>query len=170
MLSFAVGFIVSLLVTLLIVRYAHLHERFSIDNDLAGVQKFHARPVPRVGGTGILIGLVVATALLSRRYPAIAGGILGLAACGLPAFASGLIEDLTKKVTPAVRLVCTMAAAALAFALMGIAITRISVPPLTSCSAIRRSRPRSRCSPSPRSRTRSTSSTASTASRRWSRS
>lgn len=130
MLSFAVGFIVSLLVTLLIVRYAHLHERFPIDNDLAGVQKFHARPVPRVGGTGILIGLVVATALLSRRYPAIAGGILGLAACGLPAFASGLIEDLTKKVTPAVRLVCTMAAAALAFALMGIAITRISVPPL----------------------------------------
>ncbi len=44
MLSFAVGFIVSLLVTLLIVRYAHLHERFSIDNDLAGGQKLHARP------------------------------------------------------------------------------------------------------------------------------
>ncbi|MET5021081.1 glycosyl transferase, partial [Burkholderia pseudomallei] len=52
MLSFAVGFIVSLLDTLLIVRYAHLHERFSIDHYLAGVQKFHARPVPRVGGTG----------------------------------------------------------------------------------------------------------------------
>ena len=50
MLSFALGFLVSLLVTLLIVRYAHLHEKFSIDSDLAGVQKFHARPVPRVGG------------------------------------------------------------------------------------------------------------------------
>ncbi len=54
MLSFAVGFIVSLLVTLLIVRYAHLHERFSIDNDLAGVQKFHARR--RGGGGGGPVG------------------------------------------------------------------------------------------------------------------
>jgi len=54
MLSFASGFIVSLLVTLFIVRYAHLHEKFSVDSDLAGVQKFHARPVPRVGGIGIL--------------------------------------------------------------------------------------------------------------------
>ncbi|QBP52514.1 glycosyl transferase [Burkholderia pseudomallei] len=50
MLSFASGFIVSLLVTLFIVRYAHLHERFSVDSDLGGVQKFHVRPVPRVGG------------------------------------------------------------------------------------------------------------------------
>ena len=38
MLSFASGFIVSLLVTLFIVRYAHLHEKFSIDSDMAGVQ------------------------------------------------------------------------------------------------------------------------------------
>lgn len=130
MLSFAVGFIVSLLVTLFIVRYAHLHGAFSSDHDLEGVQKFHARPVPRVGGIGIVIGLVVAAGVLARQYPTVAGSILGLAACGLPAFASGLIEDLTKKVSPRARLLCTMAAAAVAFAVPGIAITRISVPPL----------------------------------------
>jgi UDP-N-acetylmuramyl pentapeptide phosphotransferase/UDP-N-acetylglucosamine-1-phosphate transferase len=130
MLSFAAGFFASLLVTLLVVRYAHLHEKFSIDSDLAGVQKFHARPVPRVGGIGIVLGLAVGSLLLSRRYPGVAGSILGLAACGAPAFASGLIEDLTKKVSPLARLLCTMAAAALAFGLLGIAITRISVPPL----------------------------------------
>ena len=130
MLSFALGFLVSLLVTLLIVRYAHLHEKFSTDTDLSGVQKFHASPVPRIGGTGILIGLVVSALQLHYSYPAVSGGILGLVACGLPAFGSGLVEDLTKKVSPLVRLICTMAAAALAYFLLNIAVTRISVPPL----------------------------------------
>ncbi|WP_322103400.1 glycosyltransferase [Paraburkholderia sp. J41] len=130
MLSFALGFLVSLLVTLLIVRYAHLHERFSVDSDLEGVQKFHARPVPRIGGTGILAGLLVGAVQLHGAYPAVSNGILGVIACGIPAFASGLVEDLTKKVSPLVRLICTMAAAALAYFLLGIAVTRISVPAL----------------------------------------
>ncbi|WP_153099863.1 MraY family glycosyltransferase [Paraburkholderia hayleyella] len=130
MLSFALGFIVSLTITLLIVRYAHVHEKFSTDADLAGVQKFHARPVPRIGGVGIVFGLVVSTLSLYGTYPVVAGGILGLSACGLPAFASGLSEDLTKKVSPLTRLLCTMAAAALAYFMLQISVTRISVPPL----------------------------------------
>ncbi len=130
MLSFALGFLVSLLITLLIVRYAHLHEKFSTDSDLAGVQKFHVRPVPRIGGAGILIGLIVSAVQLHHAYPAVSGGILGLIACGMPAFGSGLVEDLTKRVSPLARLVCTMAAAALAYFLLDIAVTRISVPPL----------------------------------------
>jgi UDP-N-acetylmuramyl pentapeptide phosphotransferase/UDP-N-acetylglucosamine-1-phosphate transferase len=130
MLSFALGFLVSLFVTLLIVRYAHLHEKFSIDSDLAGVQKFHARPVPRVGGIGILIGLTVAAVQLVGRYPAVSSGILALVGCGLPAFASGLIEDLTKRVSPSARLVATMSAAAIAYFTLHIAVVRISVPPL----------------------------------------
>lgn len=130
MLSFAVAFVASLLVTLLIIRYAHLHEKFSIDSDLAGVQKFHAHPVPRVGGLGIVAGLLIGCIPLALRYPTVAGSIAGLAACGIPAFASGLIEDLTKKVSPRARLICTMAAAAIAFGAVGVAITRISVPPL----------------------------------------
>jgi UDP-N-acetylmuramyl pentapeptide phosphotransferase/UDP-N-acetylglucosamine-1-phosphate transferase len=129
MLSFALGFLVSLLITLLIVRYAHLHVNFA-DTDLAGVQKFHARPVPRVGGTGILLGLVVSALQLRISYPAVSTGILGIVACGLPAFASGLIEDLTKRVSPLARLICTMIAAALAYFALNIAVTRISVPPL----------------------------------------
>lgn len=82
MLSFASGFIVSLLVTLFIVRYAHLHEKFSIDSDLAGVQKFHVRPVPRVGGIGILAGVVVAALVLSRRYPTIPAAFSGSSRAG----------------------------------------------------------------------------------------
>ncbi len=129
MLSFALGFIVSLLITLVIVRYAHLHETFA-DSDLAGVQKFHVRPVPRIGGTGILAGLIASAIQLYGAYPGVSAGILGIVACGMPAFASGLVEDLTKKVSPLARLICTMIAAALAYFVLGIAVTRISVPPL----------------------------------------
>ncbi len=130
MLSFALGFIVSLLITLVIVRYAHLHERFSLDTDLAGAQKFHVRPVPRVGGLGILIGLVASAVQLHGAYPTVSGGILGLTACGMPAFVAGMVEDTTKRVSPLARLVCTMAAAALAYFVLDIAVTRISVPTL----------------------------------------
>ncbi|WP_323072782.1 MraY family glycosyltransferase [Mycetohabitans endofungorum] len=128
MLSFAIAFLISLLVTLAIVRYANTHQRLSTDTDLGGVQKFHVRPVPRIGGIGILLGLVGGAMQLRGAYPSVADGILLLAACGLPAFASGLIEDLTRRVSPFTRLVATMVAAALAYWLLDAAITRISVP------------------------------------------
>lgn len=141
MLSFALAFTVSLVFTLGVIRYARLHEQFSGAQDLSGVQKFHARPVPRLGGIGILVGLLVAAAQLHSEYPRVSEQILLLTGCGMPAFASGLAEDLTRRVSPRTRLLCTMAAALLAYWTMGIAVTRISVPwvdaaltvPLVSC-------------------------------------
>ncbi|KAG0186326.1 hypothetical protein DFQ28_008013 [Apophysomyces sp. BC1034] len=128
MLSFAIAFLISLLVTLIIVHYANTHQRLSTDTDLGGVQKFHVRPVPRIGGVGLLLGLTGSAVQLRSAYPAVADGILLLAGCGLPAFASGLIEDLTQRVSPSARLIATMAAAALAYWLLDAAIIRISVP------------------------------------------
>jgi UDP-N-acetylmuramyl pentapeptide phosphotransferase/UDP-N-acetylglucosamine-1-phosphate transferase len=141
MLSFALGFLVSLLVTLMVIRYAHLHERFSGDQDLTGVQKFHAHAVPRIGGVGILLGLVVAALELQLAYPRVSNAMLLLTGCGMPAFFAGLVEDITKRVSPLVRLLCTMAAAMLAYFLLGAAVTRLSVPwfdaaltlPLVAC-------------------------------------
>jgi len=123
MLSLALGFIVSLLVTLLIVRFAHLHEKLSADGDFNGVQKFHVRAVPRVGGVGILVGLLVSSIQLHFTYPAVSQGMLLIAACGLPAFVSGLTEDLTKRVSPLTRLLATMAAALLCWWFADIRIT-----------------------------------------------
>ncbi|GAB3625393.1 glycosyl transferase [Pandoraea terrae] len=127
MLSLVIAFVVSFIATLLIVRYAHVHARFSGDSDIAGVQKFHARPVPRVGGVGILLGLIVAAVALAPRYPAVARSILLLTACGLPAFASGFLEDVTKRVSPRARLLATMVAAVFAYAALGIHISRIDI-------------------------------------------
>lgn len=109
-----ISFLVSLLATLCIVRYSHLHSRFTADSDLTGVQKFHAVAVPRVGGIGIFLGSLLA--IFVRYFQNSEVGIFGLllVASSFPAFLSGLIEDLTKKVGVRVRLLATAASAGFA--------------------------------------------------------
>lgn len=121
-------FFVSAIVTLLVIRSARTHGHFSADADLSGPQKFHAHPVPRIGGVGMYIGLL-ACALLAWQQGA-GNAKLGvlLLLCGLPAFAAGLIEDLTKKVSPGKRLAATAVSAALAAWLLGAQITRTDIP------------------------------------------
>ncbi len=58
MLILTVAFVVSLCLTLLVVRSAKTHAQFSSDHDMSGPQKFHALPVPRVGGVGIVAGML----------------------------------------------------------------------------------------------------------------
>lgn len=109
-----ISFLVSLLTTLWVVRFSHLHARFTSDSDLSGVQKFHTVAVPRVGGIGILLGILLA--LSFRYFQNTEVGTFGLIliAAGLPAFLSGLVEDLTKKVGVRLRLLATFASAGLA--------------------------------------------------------
>ena len=49
------AFVVSLIVTLLMVRNAKAGSRVH-DHDLSGPQKFHTAPVARIGGIGIFVG------------------------------------------------------------------------------------------------------------------
>lgn len=130
MLHLLVPFLFSALITLLVIRSARTHGHLSADADLSGPQKFHARPVPRIGGVGMYLGLT-AGALLAwfQDVPDAKLGAL-LLLCGLPAFVAGLIEDLTKKVSPAKRLAATALSAALAAWLLDAQITRTGVPGL----------------------------------------
>ena len=137
MLALLVAFAVSLGLSLLIVHQARQRGHALLDHDVSGPQKFHARPVPRVGGIGIFGGLLVALGWLAWRSPE-AGpsdaphGALGLAllACGAFAFGAGLLEDLTKRVSPGKRLAATAASALLAAWWLGTAITRTDIPGL----------------------------------------
>jgi UDP-N-acetylmuramyl pentapeptide phosphotransferase/UDP-N-acetylglucosamine-1-phosphate transferase len=130
MLILIVAFAVSLAITLIAVRSAKAHGHFSSDHDLSGPQKFHAHPVPRIGGVGIFVGLVVAVSALAipQRDAAVTG--LALIACGLVAFAAGLIEDLTKRVSPSKRLLATAVSALLAAWALGALIVRTDIPGL----------------------------------------
>jgi UDP-N-acetylmuramyl pentapeptide phosphotransferase/UDP-N-acetylglucosamine-1-phosphate transferase len=58
------------------------------------------------------------------------GFVLGLFACSVPAFAAGLIEDLTKTVTPRQRLAATAVSAALTAWALGAVIARTDIPGL----------------------------------------
>jgi UDP-N-acetylmuramyl pentapeptide phosphotransferase/UDP-N-acetylglucosamine-1-phosphate transferase len=109
-----ITFIASLLITLWIVRFGHVHGHLTADSDLYGVQKFHTAAVPRVGGIAIFLGILLA--LLARYFQDAEVGLFGLllVVCSLPAFLSGLTEDLTKKVGVKIRLLATMMSAGLA--------------------------------------------------------
>lgn len=128
MLSLCLGFIVSFLVSLLIVRYAHIHERYSADWDLNGVQKFHARPVPRIGGIAIVLGFMAVVGSLFVRGPHwVAYQCLLLSASAAAAFFAGTIEDLTKRVSPRERLIATMISALCAAWLLEARVVRTDI-------------------------------------------
>lgn len=108
------SFLVSLVTTLWVVRYSHLHAHLTADSDISGVQKFHTIAVPRVGGVGIFLGILVS---LSVRYFQNAEvGFFGLllVVSALPAFLSGLIEDITKSVGVRMRLLASFLSAGIA--------------------------------------------------------
>ena len=130
MLILVVAFAVSLVITLITVRSAKAHAHLSHDHDLSGPQKFHAMPVPRIGGFGILAGAVAGTAVLWLQDAPSGQQALLLLACGLPALLAGLAEDLTKKVSPSRRLLATALSALLAVWLLDAVIRRTAIPGL----------------------------------------
>jgi UDP-GlcNAc:undecaprenyl-phosphate GlcNAc-1-phosphate transferase len=123
------AFFVSLVSTLALVRYQHLHEKISSDHDLSGPQKFHTLAVPRIGGIGIYLALVI-TALFAHLALKPDRGLLllELSVYALPAFLIGLSEDLTKKIGVKTRLVASAASAFLGLYFLNILITKIQVP------------------------------------------
>lgn len=128
MLYLLIPFVIAAAVTLLVVHSSTKHGHLSADHDLSGPQKFHARPVPRIGGVGIYLGMVGCVIVMWQQGHADAklGALLLLA--GLPAFAAGLIEDFTKKVSPGKRLLATAVSGGLGIWLLGAAITRTDIP------------------------------------------
>lgn len=128
MMALSVAFIVSLIVTLLVVRYEHLHAHVTADHDLDGVQKFHATPVPRIGGVGVVVGLFCGEIAKFLLEPEVARfGCLVIVAA-MPAFTAGLIEDLTKRVSVSKRLLATMLSAAIGGVVLGGWLTQLDVP------------------------------------------
>ena len=124
------AFAASLCVTLLIVRSAKLHAHLTLDHDVAGPQKFHASPVPRIGGVGIVLGLLASSLMLWWQDRGSAIAAWTLLACSLPAFGAGLIEDLTKRVSPRVRLLAVVVSALLAAWAIRAAIVLTDIPGL----------------------------------------
>ena len=124
------AFMASFLSTAWLVRGAARHARRFADFDTTGPQKFHRTPVPRVGGIGVVLGLVAgALGQWAAGSPAAWTAAL-LLASGVPAFAAGIAEDLTKHISPRRRLFFTAVSALIAAGLLDAVILRTEIPGL----------------------------------------
>lgn len=127
MFSFIVSFIVSALLTLLVVKQSTLH-RPALDANFAGVQKVHTHEVARIGGLPIYLATVISGAITIFRVPAMSGLVLGLIISSTLAFLGGIAEDYTGRVTAMRRLLLTMGAALLGYFLIGAQLDRLDLP------------------------------------------
>jgi UDP-N-acetylmuramyl pentapeptide phosphotransferase/UDP-N-acetylglucosamine-1-phosphate transferase len=109
-----IALFVSLIGCLLIIRFQHLHKHVTGDTDLSGVQKFHTKAVPRIGGLPIFIAIGCALIPRWTNDLNVAYFATLLLVSALPCFLTGLLEDLTKKIGAKERLVATMVSAAIA--------------------------------------------------------
>lgn len=118
---------VALVLALLVVLTADRHGRLTMDSP-GSIQKFHTQPTPRVGGVAVYLALVAAWTLLP---PGAAHAILmTILIAGIPPLAFGLLEDLTKRISVSTRLLATMTGAVVAWAMTGLALTRLDIGPL----------------------------------------
>ena len=113
----------ALLVALLLVATQNWHGHHTMDSD-EGVQKFHTEPTPRVGGIAIAAGVVAGYLMAHPDRQSLLGPLI---LAGIPAFAFGLLEDITKKVSVRTRLLATMGSGVLGWAITGYSITDANV-------------------------------------------
>lgn len=120
--AFACG--VSLVVCALLIRTERWHGRYSHDG-LEGVQKFHRNPTPRIGGVAIAAAYALSWPVLPETLQELWAAI-GIA--GIPAFAAGLGEDLTRKVGVKARLLATMLSGLLFALFTGYVMNDVDLP------------------------------------------
>ncbi len=115
---FLVTFISAVLLTYLIIVFASKTKSLLKQEDLIGVQKFHSQPVARIGGIPVLISFFFGLLLYIERDTA-----LLLLFVSIPVFFGGLIEDISSRVPPSLRMVATLVSIAAAFMFLDIRIT-----------------------------------------------
>jgi UDP-N-acetylmuramyl pentapeptide phosphotransferase/UDP-N-acetylglucosamine-1-phosphate transferase len=130
MFSFLVSFVVSALLTLLVIRHSKLHGP-ALDNNFSGVQKVHAHEVARIGGLPIFLAVALSAGISAWRVPDLGYWLLALLVCSSIAFIGGIVEDYTGKVSASRRLVLTMLAALLGYLVLDAKIARLDMPFMT---------------------------------------
>ncbi len=99
------------------------HGKLSHDT-VEGPQKFHTDPTPRVGGIAVFLAIVVACFVTPQPMSSL---LCPMLIASLPAFAAGLLEDITKRVSPVKRLLATMLSGVAAWWMTGYSITHLEI-------------------------------------------
>lgn len=141
-LLYLTALVVSFFTCYLIIKFTSNTLHICNDPIACEPQKFHKTPVPRIGGVGIVAGFVTASVLTAviARFSYLQIEIFEqlalLIVSALPAFFSGLFEDITKNGSVKFRLLCIGISALLAICLLKIAVSSIGVVFLDPIMAI----------------------------------
>lgn len=87
-----VAFVAAFMVALAVVRSTKRLERLAGDSDLSGLQNLHKRPMPRIGGKGMLVGVANAVNIIDG-FSGLASMCAALMLAGL-AYVAFLLGDL----------------------------------------------------------------------------
>lgn len=126
--QFAAVLSLSLAVSVLVVVTRKWHGRWTGDFQDSGVQKLHLGSPPRIGIVPLLSAVLLGVYFLSRSKMPHSGAASNLLAqiilYSLPVVLLGLADDVTKKVSPRIRLLGAAVAGSVAMALLGTSIGR----------------------------------------------
>lgn len=102
-----------------------LHGTFTLDFDTEAVQKYHKRPVPRIGGLALLVGLICGGVYhgLEADQELYLAKWAGVAV--IPVFLGGVLEDLRKGMTARDRLLLAFFSATIAHYELNVGLERI---------------------------------------------
>lgn len=92
-------------------------------SDLTGVQKFHERETPCIGGVAVFMGFSIGLYVLDHQ----AELLLVLWLASLPVFIVGLYEDLSASVSPFARLMSAFFSIAIAYFFLNIGVFSLGI-------------------------------------------
>lgn len=114
--------------SMLIIRYAHLHQHVTSNHPASGPQQFHNGKTPRIGGIPVSFGILIGVMLLFTKFGIpLQTAIMWFAAAG-PVFLAGLAEDLTNKVGARWRLLAAFVSAAIGIWMMNAIFSHLMIP------------------------------------------
>ncbi|SMN01006.1 Undecaprenyl-phosphate N-acetylglucosaminyl 1-phosphate transferase [uncultured Candidatus Thioglobus sp.] len=116
-----ITFFSSFIVAWGIVILADKKSYFLNHQDLTGVQKIHLRPTPHVGGLAVVIGFAIGIFFLPNTELL----LLPLLLASLPTFFGGLIDDISSKVEPFIRLLFTFTSITISFVWLNIGVNSL---------------------------------------------
>jgi len=133
MIFLLIAYLFSFTLCFLFIRYFNLNLFHDIQ---AGVQKFHHRPTPRVGGLSIYLSVFLISIIFFLLDKPFSKEFLFFLISSFPVFFLGFLEDVTKKVSPKWRLIGGFISGILAFFLISAKVTRVDIPFIDSFLSI----------------------------------
>jgi UDP-N-acetylmuramyl pentapeptide phosphotransferase/UDP-N-acetylglucosamine-1-phosphate transferase len=118
-----------------LIRYRDWHIAISGDDDFYGPQKLHQEVTPRIGGLGIALGFLAASFVGFFVNPTAAKSLGLIALAASPVFATGMVEDFTKRMGVKARLVAAFISGAMFLFLFDVSSIRLDIPIVDSLIA-----------------------------------